>query len=65
MKLLCEKDIENQQTRYTLVMTDLDLIKVRLGAFDKLLIDKCEQSDKVSDKLLGLETIARKVEANQ
>ena len=65
MKLSCIRDVENQQTVYKLSMTDSEVTQVFLGNFDKLLIDECETSDKIADKVLALEMITRKIESTQ
>lgn len=39
--------------------------RAKFSPFDRMLIADCETSEKVSDKLLALETIARKIEESQ
>ena len=64
MKLTCIEDIENRQTIYNLSVSDAEFIRAYLDNFDRLLIDECEKSDKISDKLLALETITRRIESS-
>lgn len=40
----------------------MELLHVKLYPCDRLLFDECEKSNKVSDKLLALELIARRIE---
>ena len=63
MKLTNIKDIENLQTIYRLSITHTEFAQVSFNDFDRLLIDECETSDRVSDKLLALEMIARRIES--
>ena len=62
MKLTCIK--ENQQTIYKLNISDAEFVRAHFDNFDRLLIDECEISDRVSDKLLALETITRRIESS-
>lgn len=62
MKLTCIKDVKNQQTIYKLGISDAEFVRAVFYGFDRLFIDECEQSDRVSDKLLALETITRRIE---
>ncbi len=64
MKLACIKDVENRQTIYKLTISDAEFIRAFFDGFDRMLIDECEISDKVSDKLLALETITRRIESD-
>ena len=64
MKLTCIKDVENQRTIYKLSISDAEFIQAIFYNSDRLLIDECEISDRVSDKLLALETITRRIESD-
>ena len=64
MKLTCIRDEKNQQAIYSLSISDAEYIRPHFDSFDRLLINECETSNKVSDKLLALEMIARKVESD-
>ena len=39
-----------------------DLVMAKLTPHDRMLLSECENSSAISDKLLALETIARRVE---
>jgi hypothetical protein len=57
-----QENIERDERIYKLRVTGAELMRCRLQHFDRLLIAECEASNKVSDKLLALETIARRIE---
>ena len=61
MELTQERD-EVGYTIYRLVIPDIELVRCKLYQHDWLLLNECEQSGLISDKLLGLETIARRIE---
>jgi len=53
-------------SRYNLTITDYNLTKVIFTDFDRVLLGECEKSNKISDKVLALEMITRRIEeANQ
>lgn len=57
--------IENKmedKKQYLLIIPRVDILSLQFDNFEKNLISECEKSDKVSDKLLMLEMIARKIE---
>lgn len=56
------EDAAQDKRTYTLTIQGGEWTRARLHAFDRLLIAECEASDKVSDKVLALETIARRIE---
>lgn len=62
MRWIWERDSQNDTIRYTVEITSQDLEEARLTAFDRRLIHECEGSSRVSDKLLALETLARRIE---
>lgn len=43
-------------------ISDFDLVHIPLYDFDKKLLEECSKSNSVADKLLALETIARRLE---
>ena len=47
---------------YRLIIPDSEFIRCRLYRHDWLLLNECEQSGRIADNLLGLETIARRIE---
>jgi hypothetical protein len=49
-------------TVYKLTIDDVDRIKLRLDRFDTLLVEECDgPTASLSDRLLGLETIVRRM----
>ena len=48
-------------TRYVLEIPDADLLNAHFDKFDRWLLAECDEGS-VADILLGLETIARKIE---
>jgi hypothetical protein len=55
--------LDRDERVYTLRITNDELVRARLQPFDRLLIADCEGKDStISDKLLALETIARRIE---
>lgn len=57
-----EENLERDARTYTLKVRGDELVTATLFPFDRRLIAECEASDKISDKLLALETIVRRVE---
>lgn len=47
---------------YTLTFDEDELERIRLTPMDRALLRECEESDSIADMLLGLETIARRIE---
>jgi hypothetical protein len=63
MKLIVDTSIETLETTYTLKITHSDMEKARIKPYDQVLFDDCNGEDAtISDKLLALETLARRVE---
>jgi len=57
---------ENQPiVRITLTMTHLDFLKAKLKTLDGVLLEECVPSKKISEKLMTLYIIARKIEDAQ
>lgn len=46
----------------TFTISEKEIFSVEKNSLDKALLDECEKSDKISDKLRCLEFIARKIE---
>ena len=61
MRLQRERTLEGQ--RWTLDITNHDMTSVPLDKFDHLLIQECSGSASISDALLALEMVARKLES--
>lgn len=62
MKFEQRRDTDADVIEYKLTITGGDMAAVELLGFDKLLLRECETSGKISDKLLALETLARRIE---
>lgn len=62
MKFTTTQNPETNDIEHVLVITRSDLTKVDLTEFDRALIAECEKSDLISDRLLVLEMLARKLE---
>ena len=62
MKLVVERDPENDLYTARLVIEGYELLETRLTEFDLLLLRECEHSESIADKLLGLETLTRRIE---
>jgi hypothetical protein len=49
--------------KYTIEIKDCDILRMRrFDHLDTLLISECEGSESVSDKVLGLELLTRRIE---
>lgn len=62
MRIVMERDACDDKIKVLLEIDGHEYVRARLDRFDHLLIADCEGSNKVSDKLLMLETIARRIE---
>ena len=62
MTLTMIDDFESGDRVFTLRIRSRELVAIELQPFDRLLLADCDRSDKVSDKLLALETVARRIE---
>ena len=54
--------LDRDERVYKLTISNRDMMVVGFQPFDRLLLTECEESSKISDKLLALETIARRIE---
>lgn len=55
-----------ENTKYVLEIDSIDLVKANFDKFDLLLLRDCESKDaKISDHLLALEMICRRIEEGQ
>ena len=62
MKFEANTDTETGDRTFTLRISSIDLRDVNLTNFDALLLSECEKSPKISDKVLALETLVRRIE---
>jgi hypothetical protein len=62
MKLVIQRSDYDLKLQVLLEIEGHEYSRAKLTAFDRLLLDDCEGSDKASDKLLALETIVRRIE---
>lgn len=53
---------EDSPVIFTLMITASERVAARLDDWDRRLIAECEKSSSISDKLLALETIVRRIE---
>ena len=65
MKMKQFYNIETNTKKYIIEITNFDIVSLRLDKFDNQLLDECSKSEKISDTLLALETIARRIEEQQ
>jgi len=62
MKLEVTQDLEKREQIYVLTIPYDEWIRAKFHDFDGALFAECDSSNKVSDKLLGMETLARRIE---
>ena len=62
MKLTKEEDLKTGDIIFKIRVTEESMCNPFLNAWDRCLIAECEESNSVADKLLMLETIARRKE---
>lgn len=55
-------DFKTDEDVFELRFNTLDMVECPLDNFDRALLHECNKSKKVSDKLLALETIVRRLE---
>lgn len=65
MKLLTFQDIGSRLSVFHLEINDVDILLTPFEPFDFLLAEECSKSDSIADKLLWLEHLARRIEAQQ
>ena len=58
------RDDEKGCNIYILIIPDSDFIRCKFFRHDWWLFNECEQSKRIADKLLALETIALRVESD-
>jgi hypothetical protein len=57
-----QENVERDERTYTLRVSLSEIVPRTMYDFDRAVIRECEASGKVSDKLLALETIVRRIE---
>lgn len=62
MKLLSDISFDTGDRKFVLEVSSSDLLWARFTEFDYLLMRECEKSTRISDKILGLQTICEAVE---
>ena len=63
MQLIVDKSTNSFETIYTLKISESDIQKAKIKELDYLLFDNCNKKDtNVSDILLALETLAKRIE---
>ena len=65
MKYTEDKDPNTRSNKVTVEIGDLEIVGLKLDAFERRLLDEVGKSGKVSDKLLALEMLARRIEENE
>ena len=65
MKLTKTNYAESDEIEFRLKINGSELMQIKFNKFDYALIDECEKSSTISDTLLALEMIARKIEESQ
>ena len=65
MKLTEYTDTETGDSVFEVKITEFDMLVVpKLDEFDRRLLLECNKSDRISDKLMAVMTIARKIESS-
>lgn len=57
-----KQTLEGDVLEFHLKIYPLDMMKVQLDSFDRLLLKDCGASESCADKLLALETLVRRIE---
>jgi len=65
MKFEHHKHPATNDYHVSLVIEGFELRSVRFTDFDRALFRECEDSESIADKLLALETVARRIEEQQ
>ncbi len=55
-------DVVGKQTTWVLTISDSEMRELKLSELDRRLIEECEKSSELSDKLLALGEIVRNLE---
>ena len=65
MKYQEYKDNVRLENKIILIISDLEMIGIKINKMDRLLLKKSNESDKISDKLLALQRIAKLIEKQE
>ena len=64
MKFELRENLDRDECIYTITISHAEFMRGTIYQFDRALIAECEASNKISDKILALETIVRRAEAS-
>jgi hypothetical protein len=60
------RDNDSMDVTYTIVLNENDIASANFTEFDRRLFDDCESEDAtISDKVLALETVIRRIEQSK
>ena len=62
MKIEVTQDLSSLEQRYLIAIPYSEWVRAKIYPTDRVLFDECDKSEKLSDKLLGLETLVRRIE---
>ena len=62
MRYTEETDTRSHAMKITVEIDDLEMVGCKTDEFDRRLLRECNRSSSVADKILALETIARRIE---
>ena len=65
MKYQEYKDNVRLENKIILIISDLEMIGIKINKMDRLLLKKSNESDKISDKLLALQRIVKLIEKQE
>jgi hypothetical protein len=65
MKYQEYKDNVRLENKIIIIISDLEMIGIKINKTDKLLLKESNESDKISDKLLALQRIAQLIEKQE
>ena len=65
MKFEVTQDLGSLEQRYLITISYNEWVEAKFHSMDKTLFEECDKSEKVSDKLLGLETLVRRIEESK
>jgi hypothetical protein len=65
MKYQEYKDNVRLENKIIIIISDLEMIGIKINKMDRLLLKESNESDKISDKLLALQRIAQLIEKQE
>jgi hypothetical protein len=65
MKYQEYKDNVRLENKIIIIISDLEMIGIKINKTDRLLLKESNESDKISDKLLALQRIAQLIEKQE